>query len=311
VSPTLRPDALSPRAPGPGGFPTSSPNSTYSRCKKHGVHGEAGPPPARPWPGPGGTAARRSPTPWAPVRRRPGAEWPTPCWPRSGSRGGTAHPGCGGSPRSGSPWPAAAPEHAPLARYSDGHAGVGRSSGVGPGPDASAAALQAGRMIRAGSGGAAAARVRPAPPGRPSQAVAGSLAVAAPRPRGGASAARRPSPPNSVPAARATPSPGRTSDRAVAGSWADHRGPMPPRATLQVNAYDRVSGTHTVVLGLLQPPSDELLGVVLGYRRATCRILSPCQDIPNLTRRICRVMLPDAVSSNGSMNPSRPLGRRW
>jgi hypothetical protein len=41
-----------------------------------------------------------------------------------------------------------------------------------------------------------------------------------------------------VPAAQAIASPGRTADRAVAGSWAD------PVANSQLSAHDRISGTH-------------------------------------------------------------------
>src|SRR6266487_3616262 len=51
--------------------------------------------------------------------------WNCPCLP---------HPhGSGDTPASGSPWPAAAPDHRPPPPHSDGHAGSGRSNGAGPG----------------------------------------------------------------------------------------------------------------------------------------------------------------------------------
>jgi hypothetical protein len=165
---------------------------------------------------------------------------------RSCRRGGTARRGCGGSPRSGSPWPAAAPEHGFLTRYSADHAGVGSSSGAAPGLGASAAAWPAGRTGHTRPSVAAAARARPAPRGRPSRPQAWLPAAAAPRPRGGAGAAQRPSRPNSAPVAQATPSVGRTSDTAVAGSCADHRGPMTPGRTRSSTGTTEFSGTHTV-----------------------------------------------------------------
>jgi hypothetical protein len=96
-----------------------------------------------------------------------------------------------------------------------------RSNDVRPGPDASTPAFQAGRMIRAGSGGAAAARVRPAPLGL-LQSSCGRVT----RRRSTATSWRSISSSASFAAGlRANsmsppPSPGRTSDRAVAGSWA-------------------------------------------------------------------------------------------
>src|SRR6266508_2521816 len=146
--------------------------------------------------------------------------------------------GCGGSPRSGSPWPAAAPEHGSLTRYSADHADVGSSSGAAPGLGATAAAWPAGRTGRPRPSVAAAAPAQPAPRGRPSRSEAWSPAAAAPRPRGGAGATQRPSRPNSAPAAQATPSGGRTPDTAAAGSGAEHRGPMTPRETSQLNQHD-------------------------------------------------------------------------
>src|SRR6266542_5907640 len=66
------------------------------------------------------------------------------------------------------------------------------------------------------------------------------------RPRGGASAVRRPWRPSSVPAAQTTAAPGRTADTAVEGSSADHRGQVTSLTNLQLSAYDRISGTHRV-----------------------------------------------------------------
>jgi hypothetical protein len=97
--------------------------------QKHGIHGEAGPPPAHPRPGRGGTGARSGPTAWVPGQPRRAAASPTRYWPQSCTRGDAAHRGCGDSPRSGSPWPAAAPEPGAPAPRLDGHAGVGSSSG--------------------------------------------------------------------------------------------------------------------------------------------------------------------------------------
>src|SRR6266511_3675981 len=94
-------------------------------------------------------------------------------------------------PRSGSPWPAAAPTRGPPPPYWAGHADGDRSSGAGPGLDASAAALRAARTTRARPGGAVAVRVQPAGLGLPSRPAAGSPDVAAPRPRGATRAARR------------------------------------------------------------------------------------------------------------------------
>jgi hypothetical protein len=65
---------------------------------------------------------------------RGAAGWPTRCWRRSCTRGGTARRGRGDIPRSGSPWPAAAPRRGALPPPSDDGADGGRSSGVGPGP---------------------------------------------------------------------------------------------------------------------------------------------------------------------------------
>jgi len=59
---------------------------------------------------------------------------------RSCSPGGTARRGRGGSPRSGSPWPAAAPKRGARPPWPDGHADGDRSTGAGPAPDATAAA---------------------------------------------------------------------------------------------------------------------------------------------------------------------------
>jgi len=187
---------------------------------------------------------------------RRGAGWSTRCWPRScaGSPGGTDRHGCGGSPRSGSPCPAAAQVPGSLPPRRDGPAGVGSSSGAGPGPDASAAAFRAGRTTRARSGAAADVRVQPAPLGRPSRAVAGPPGAAAPRLRGAVSAARRPWRPSFVSATRATAVPGRTADTAVVGSCADHRGPIASSTNPQLSTHDRLSGTHTPG-SVSRPPS--------------------------------------------------------
>ena len=191
-------------------------------------------------------------------RRRRGAGWSTRCWRRSCScsPGGTARHGCGGSPRSGSPWPAAAQVPGSLPLPWDGPAGVGSSSGVGPGPYASAAASQAGRTTRASSGAAADMRVQQAQLGRPSRAVAGPPGAAAPRPHGAASAAPRPWRPSFASATRATAVPGRTADTAVVGSFADHRGRLPPRRNPQLSTHDRLSGTHRLASGPISGSGD-------------------------------------------------------
>jgi hypothetical protein len=66
--------------------------------------------------------------------------------------------GCGGSPGSGSPWPAAAPAHGPLTSYPAGHARAGSSSGAAAALGASAAAWPARRTGRASLSVVAAAR---------------------------------------------------------------------------------------------------------------------------------------------------------
>ena len=116
------------------------------------VHGEAGPPPAHPWPGPAGTAARSAPTAPVPEQPRRAAGWSTRCWPRSGTQGGTARRGCGDIPRSGSLVPAVAPTRGAPRPHADGPADADTSSGAGPGPDASAAAWPAGRSSPARPG---------------------------------------------------------------------------------------------------------------------------------------------------------------
>ena len=83
---------------------TSSTNRTYNRCKNT-VSTVKKSTASTPLAWARGTAARRSPSASVPGRRRRGAGWPIPCWPRSYCRGGTAHRGCGGSPSSGSPGP--------------------------------------------------------------------------------------------------------------------------------------------------------------------------------------------------------------
>ena len=122
------------------------------------------------------------------------------CWPNLVAQAAQFHPGCGGSPRSGSPWPTAAPDREAPAPRLDDHAGVASSSSVGPDLDAA----------------------RPAPPGQPSPPAAGSPAAAAPQPRAAAPAAPRCWRPSSAPAAPAIPAAGGRSDRAVVAPPIDH-----------------------------------------------------------------------------------------
>jgi hypothetical protein len=78
----------------------------------------------------------------------------------------------------------------------------------------------------------------PASTARSTQSTAaGPPGIAAPRPRGATPAAQHPWPPSSSPAARATAAPGRTADRAVAGSYADHCGLTTRLANLQLKTY--------------------------------------------------------------------------
>src|SRR4029450_4911853 len=101
------------------------------------------------------------------------------------------------------------------------------------------------RITRASSGGAAGVRVLPARLGRPSSPAGGSPDVAAPRPHGEASAARRPWRPSFASAAPAIPSPDGTADTAVVGGFADHRGPTDSSTNPQLPAHARLSGTPT------------------------------------------------------------------
>ena len=119
-------------------------------------------------------------------RSNPGAvqDGPHGAGPDLVPQGGTARRGCGDIPRSGSLVPAVAPTRGAPRPHADGPADADTSSGVGPGPDASGAGLQAGRPSPARPGEAGASPARPAPPGRPSQRVAGPLGGVAPRPRG-------------------------------------------------------------------------------------------------------------------------------
>jgi hypothetical protein len=170
----------------------------------------------------------------------------------------------------------------------------GRSSGVGPGPDANPAASPAGRTSPARPDGAAAAPAQPAPPGRPSRPAAGSPGVPAPPPRGATRAARRVLPPHSSPAAQATAAPGRTADRAVEEPGADHRGPATPVANSQLSNHDRPSGTHTVVWPNLfaftaQPlfeagRVDHLPPAVRGYIVTKAIGIEPLQQPPQVVR---------------------------
>jgi hypothetical protein len=145
--------------------------------EQHGVHGEAGPPPAHPWPALGGTAATRRPSAAAPGQHRRAAGCSTRCWPQSCTRAGTARRGRGGSPRSGSLWPAAGPAGGARPTRRDGHAGEGRPSGAEPGRDASAAAWPAAPTVPARPSAAGAANARPAPRDRPSRSGVGYLSA--------------------------------------------------------------------------------------------------------------------------------------
>jgi hypothetical protein len=142
-------------------------------------------------PGPVGTAAMRPSTAWVLDQHQRAAGCTTRYWPRSCSRAGRARRGCGGSPRSGSPWPSAGPAGGAGPSRSDGHAGVGGSSGAGPDSDASAPAWPAAPVTRASCGARAAVRAQPGSPGRPSRSAAGPPAAAAPRLHGAIRAVRR------------------------------------------------------------------------------------------------------------------------
>jgi hypothetical protein len=133
------------------------------------------------------------------------------------------------SPRSGSPWPAAAPEREAPAPRLDGHAASGRSSGVGPSRGAIAAAWSAAPATRAGQGGAAAAPAQPAPRGQPSPIGVGPPSGGAPQPRAATPAAPRPWSLSAAPAAPAIPAPDRRSDRAVVAPSTDHLRQRVPR----------------------------------------------------------------------------------
>jgi hypothetical protein len=65
-------------------------------------------------------------------------------------RGGTARRGRGGSPRTGSPWPAAAPDRGAPAPGLDDHAGAGRSTGGAPRPRAATPAAPRPWLLSAG-----------------------------------------------------------------------------------------------------------------------------------------------------------------
>jgi hypothetical protein len=117
--------------------------------------------------------------------------------------------------------PGPGPEKPPLRL--DGHASVGRSTAGGRSPKSHRSSIAAGRTPRARPGGQQPRQPSQHRTVRPSPPQASPPAVAAPRPHG-AAAARRSSPPNCVSAAQAAAAPGRTVDRAVAGSCGDHRG---------------------------------------------------------------------------------------
>jgi hypothetical protein len=174
---------------------------------------------------------------------------PIRCWLPSRSRDGTTRHGSGGSPRSGSPWPAAAPARGAPPPHSEGHAGGDRSSGVGSGLDASAAAWPAASTTRAGSGAAAAAPAQPTPRGLPSRPAAGPSDVAAPRLRGVTPAARRLLLPSSSPAAQPSH---HLAEQQIDQSYSHApiivSGWLPSR-TPQLRTYTRISGTHKAVAG--------------------------------------------------------------
>ncbi len=168
---------------------------------------------------------------------------PPRCWPRSGTPAGTARRGCGGSPTSGSPWQ---PLHQVADLPRQGRPATPMRVGPAAPDEVSMPAQQwAGctnnpRQVRRGS-----SRASPASTARSAQSTCGwPPAAAAPRPRGATSAAQCPSLPSSAPAAKATQPPGRRSDRAIARSCTDHRGPVTRGANSQLSTHDRLSGTH-------------------------------------------------------------------
>jgi hypothetical protein len=147
------------------------------------------------------------------------------------SRAGRGHRGRGGSPRSDSLWPAAAPDRGAPAPRLDDHAGAGRSTVAGPSPGASATASSAAPTVPATPSVATAAPAQPAPPGQPSPLGVGSPAGEAPPPRAATPAAPRPWLLSAAPAAPAIPAAGRSSDRAVVAPSTDHRRHRLPRRT--------------------------------------------------------------------------------
>ena len=147
------------------------------------------------------------------------------------SRGGTVRRGCGGSPRSGSPSPAAAPAARSSPLRWDGHAGW-----VGPAaPNQVAMPAQqrgplhqpslphpAGQQPRKPGQHRAVGPVDPGP---------GPPVGAAPRPRAATPAAPRPWSPSAAPTAQTIPTAGRRSDRAVVALSTDHLDQRLPRRT--------------------------------------------------------------------------------
>ena len=76
----------------------------------------------------------------APDPLQPGAESPTPCWPRPGGPARSARPGSADAPSPGCPWPSAAPGPGSSSRSAAARvAAWDRSSGGRPAADASAA----------------------------------------------------------------------------------------------------------------------------------------------------------------------------
>jgi hypothetical protein len=151
-------------------------------------------------------------------QHRHGGGWSIRCWPRCG----TTRRGCGGSPTSSSPWPAAAPATGSPPPLWGGRGGVDRSSGAEPGRDAIAAAWPAGRTGRARPSMAASAKAQPARAVGPVEPGVGLPVGGVPRPGAATPAAPRSWSLSAASAASAIPAPCRRSDRAVVAPSADH-----------------------------------------------------------------------------------------
>jgi hypothetical protein len=183
------------------------------------------PRPAPRWPEYAGTAAKSPPLSSVRDRCRRGAGWPHGARPDPGAEPAqltmdAAIPQIGFSLASRSTNARSLVARAGRPRRR------GRSSGAGPGRDATAAMFRAGRAARASPTVAAAAPARPAPPSRPIHPGVGSPAGAAPRPRGAIPVAPRSWSPNAAPA---VPAAGRRSGRGVAAPSTDHRRRSRPR----------------------------------------------------------------------------------